>query len=675
MPRILHIAATLSLALGCSQPMATVADGGLPFQADPPTVYVAKVKDILVGLPPTDDEIAAVTADPNALKGLVDQWMTMPEYQAKMQVFFELAFQQTQITSADFTEMIPPTGLGVGAQIPYLLQNIRESFARTVLALVNAGQPITEAFHTRQLMMTPALMELYAFLDTRTVDDKAAIADSFDAANQTLSIYLEAAQGPIPITDSLNPSSPSYMHFYDPDVGKLTNYADQTCNVDPIVLTSALTGKNLSYAMHFLLYGGVVNHKTAAGAGCPNYATTGFQMQPTDFSTWKMVTLRAPKTGEAPTTFYDLPSLRAANELVMKTPRLGFFTTPAFNANWPTNTSNQMRVTINQTLIVTTGMAIDGTDATIPSSTPGLDSMHSDPGSPCYSCHQLLDPTRSILSSTFSWYYYPQTDVALKAQKGLFAFQGVVKPVSSIDDFAQVLVDHPAVPQAWAQKLCYWVNSSPCANDDPEFQRIVAAFQGSNLSWNTLVRELLSSPITTNTALTETTTLNGEVIAVDRRDHLCAALDNRLGLPDICGLDLLTKRPTSAVPQIVGGLPSDGYGRGATIPVLPNQPTLFYRAGLENICESVAPLVIDAKANPAAPNVKMWSSAQPDAAIADFVSQIMALTSKDPRAAQAAALLKSHFNDAMTSGASASDALKSTFITACLAPSSAGIGL
>ncbi|HEX6836169.1 MAG TPA: hypothetical protein VF334_06325, partial [Polyangia bacterium] len=106
------------------------------------------MKNILVGLPPTDDEIAQVTADPSALGTLVDGWMQLPEYQQKMMVFFELAFQQTQITAADFTDMIPPNGLGIGQQITPLLQNLRESFARTVLSLVSAGRPITDAFST-----------------------------------------------------------------------------------------------------------------------------------------------------------------------------------------------------------------------------------------------------------------------------------------------------------------------------------------------------------------------------------------------------------------------------------------------------------------------------------------------------------------------------------------------
>ena len=87
------------------------------------------------------------TADPSALGALVDGWMALPEYQAKMMVFFELAFQQTQITAADFTDMIPPTGSASAAQMPLLLQNLRESFARTVLALVAAGPAAHRRVH------------------------------------------------------------------------------------------------------------------------------------------------------------------------------------------------------------------------------------------------------------------------------------------------------------------------------------------------------------------------------------------------------------------------------------------------------------------------------------------------------------------------------------------------
>ena len=169
---------------------------------------------------------------------------------------------------------------------------------------------------------------------------------------------------------------------------------------------------------------------------------------------------------------------------------------------------------------------------------------------------------------------------------------------------------------------------------------------------------------------------NGEIVAVARRNHLCAALNNRLGLTDVCGLNVVSKKVAQGtVPEVALGLPADGYGRGATAPVLPNNPTLFYRAGVENICGAVAGIVIDAPADPAMPNAKHWSSAQPDAAITDFVNIIMALTPSDPRAAAAQTVLKSHFTSAMGTGAKASDALKSTFTVACLAPSAVGIGM
>jgi hypothetical protein len=390
-----------------------------------------------------------------------------------------------------------------------------------------------------------------------------------------------------------------------------------------------------------------------------------------------MVTIRQPKPGEAVTNFYDLPALRTASELVLSIPRAGFYSTPAFFANWQTNISNQMRVTMNQTLIVALGAQVDGNDATkTPGSPPpGIDLAHA--GRPdCYACHQTLDPLRSIFAATYSWNYHNQADPALAAQKGMFSFQGVVQPVGSMADMGAALATHPLFAQSWAQKLCTYVNSAACLTTDPEFQRIVTAFRDANLSWNTLVTELLSSPLTTNAAVTDTTSRNGVVVAVSRRDHLCAALNNRLGLKDICGLDAVTKKQLQAtVPQIVSGLPSDGYGRGATLPVLPNRPTLFYRAGTENMCAAIAATVIDVGAAKQTPGTKYWSSAQPDAAIADFVATVMALVSSDARAAPAGELLKTHFTSAMAQGSTASDALKSTFVVACLAPSAVSIGL
>ena len=89
----------------------------------------------------------------------------------------------------------------------------------------------------------------------------------------------------------------------------------------------------------------------------------------------------------------------------------------------------------------------------------------------------------------------------------------------------------------------------------------------------------------------------------------------------------------------------------------------------------MATLTVDAPNNPNQPNAIHWSSTQPDAAIADFVSTIMGLTSSDPRAAQATAVLQSHFAQAQQTGADATSSLQSTFVAACLSPSFIGIGM
>jgi hypothetical protein len=641
-----------------------------PFHGVPASIYVAKVKNVLVGLPPTDDELKQVEADPSRLKTLIADWTKLPSYTEKMKRFFELAFQQTQVTAVDFADQAFPKQISINnTTTPLLVQNAQQSFARTMLELINEGRPLSEGVTTQRLMMTTALRELYSFLDVWEIDDDGKVTDRFKKAHPMMDLTIEAAQGPIPIAETLDPNSPNFMHWYDPDAPTENKVAG--CGEDPIVIPAS------GIALHYLLYGAIDGHKSSTGTQCPPSGGTAAAPQLTedDFNDWKMITLRQPAAGEKVTAYYDLPGLRAANELVLDIPRVGFFSTPAFFANWQTNISNQMRVTMNQTLIVALGASVDGTDSTkTPGSPPpGLDAVHA--GSvACAYCHQTLDPLRSIFSATYSWNYHNQLEPSLIAQKGMFAFQGVVKPVGSMSDLASTLAGHPLFPEAWAQKLCYYVNSSACVSDDPEFQRVVDAFKSSGFSWNTLVTELLSSPIITNAAETKTATTRGEVVAVSRRDHLCAALNVRLGFTDVCGLNLLTKKQ-SLVPTIVSGLPSDGYGRGSTVPVLPNAPTLFYRAATENICASIAAQVIDVPAAKRLPDVKQWSSTEPDAAMSDFVSIVMGLAPSDPRSASALGILKKHFDAATTQGSTPADALKSTFVAACLAPSAVSIGL
>ena len=333
-------APALATASGCSSHGAPAqATGGavdasssssapptFPFTAEPPSAYVAKVKNLLVGLPPTDAEVQTVQADPTQLAPLIDGWMALPEYQTKMLTFFELAFQQTQVSIADFAEQTYPDQAAInGTTSPELLQNLRESFARTVIELNTEGSPLTGAVTTTRLMLTPALMEFYAFLDAWQVDDAGIVTDRFRAANPKLQITVEASAGPIPIAQTLDPTNANYMHWYDPDVANDAN-AGTGCAEDPIVY-----GPD-AHILHYLLYGSLAGYKNSAGGACSVTAGTASapQLVAADFTDWKMVTLRPPAAGESPTAFYDLPTLRSASELVLALPRLGFFTPGVF---------------------------------------------------------------------------------------------------------------------------------------------------------------------------------------------------------------------------------------------------------------------------------------------------------------------------------------------------------
>lgn len=691
-------AAAVAGAAACSQsasgPSAAAdagADASQPFQADPPQVYVAKVKNLLVGQPPTDDEVKTVESDPTQLASLIQQWQQQPEYATKMLRFFELALQQTQIGLVDFTDQSYPKQLDAN---PYtgaaLLQNLQESFARTATSFAQNDQPLTGVVTSHQVMMTTALKELYSFLDVWEVSDttndpsNVKVVDHWKDANPNVSITVEASHGPIPITETLDPKSPNYMHWYYPDLANAGARA-AGCQQDPVVYQSnggGIGGLGTSNALvlHGLLLGALDDYSSTSGSKCQQYSGNlgDMQLQASDFSDWSLVTIRPPNQGEATTTFYDLPTLRSASTLVLNQPRAGFFSTPAFFANWATNTSNTMRVTLNQTLIVALGSSIDGTDQTTPPSTPGLDTTHATQAA-CYTCHRLLDPSRSILASVWSWNYHQQLDSTYASQPGLFAFRGVVNQnIKSIDDFASTLASHPYFAPAWVQKLCYYANSSPCMATDPVFAQIVKDFQASSYNWNALVRELLSSPIVTNASQTVTAQTNGEVVAVARRDHLCAAIDARLGFTDVCGLSAITPRDyaNTTIPQVAGGLPSDAYGRGAVAPVLPNQPTLFFRAGTENICEALAQATIDPPKKHAVAGSTTWSSSDPASAITDFVGIVMGLVPSDPRYAQAQQILTGHFDQAKSqSGITPTAALQSTFVAACLAPSAVSIGM
>ena len=189
----------------------------VPFEPVTARIYVSKVKNLLLGLPATEEEIAAVTTDPTALKGLVDAWFVRPEAQAKLGNFFSKAFQQTQITQNDFFDQLSVDNL---TNLPLFAQ-AQESMSRTALKVIADAKPFTETVTTHTFMMTPTLMSLYLALDQAQVDDAGKASVSIPLPDGTLSttqaFWLTfRADTPIPLTETMDPASPNFMHFAVP---------------------------------------------------------------------------------------------------------------------------------------------------------------------------------------------------------------------------------------------------------------------------------------------------------------------------------------------------------------------------------------------------------------------------------------------------------------------------
>ena len=145
------------------------------------------------------------------------------------------------------------------------------------------------------------------------------------------------------------------------------------------------------------------------------------------------------------------------------------------------------------------------------------------------------------------------------------------------------------------QQLCFFANSGPCSESDPEFRRVVASFRDSNFNYAALMKEFFASPLVTGAVATGTFDVNAVPVSVSRRDHLCAALANRLGKPDICAQAALA--PTTAqtaTARIASSIAADAFSRGAQSPVTPSDPTLFYSSATEMLCENIAVQVVDA---------------------------------------------------------------------------------
>lgn len=618
--------AALSCFEGWASKMAQGAPSGpdqptTDFEAVAPASYVNKVKTLLVGSAASADEIASAAAGQAALKGLIQAWLETPEFSEKLGDFLRVALQQKLVGSLDsqFQRL-----RGNTATLNAFKSNVQESFVRTALDIVSNNRPFTEVLTTHRFAATTGLLSALAYLDHTETELRA---EKHTVVREPTA---DMPAAPLPLDYSVQ------NHVWQ--IATLP----ETCEVAPL---------NADPLFEMML--GFVQCK---GVGAGQYRFLDSVLGEADFNDWRFVSVKAAANAKAVPIFYDVASLRGASQIALRQPRLGFFTTPAFLANWETNEDNQFRVTTSQTVITALGKIFSPADATQPVRLDGLAKEHAAPGTTCYGCHQFLDPMREYFAQSFSFdFQRPEKASTITPS---FAFQGYTHDAGDLDDFAQALADHPAFATGWTQKLCYWANSQPCSEKDPEFQRIAQAFKDSSFNLKTLLVELLSSPLVTGAAFSESFKAQAPFVSITRKQHLCRALDARLGVPDACGV----------AASFAGLVPEDDFSRGAAEPVQTAVTGLFHYAAVEKLCSRLATKLVGSTAN--AP----FQVKTPEAALDSFVEKLMGLGVGTPRHDSVRQSLGEHFTAAKAT-TNPTTALRSAFIVACVSPEVQALGL
>jgi hypothetical protein len=638
-------------------------------QLSEPHVYGHKVKTLLTGLPLDADELRRLQADPTALPDLIDTWLGTPEAEGVLRRWFATAFQQDGVDAEGLADMLGRNNLNWGRLASgepvatRLMDSLKESFARTALRIVREGRPFTEVLTTDRFELNTALLFTHALLEQRFVKDDGSI-ERRPAPELTGFVALRNAGDEPPDAQVLDPQSPRFMRIHLPNFADLCLPAD----VDEWPFdASAIQGRDPIAFVLSVIVGRpdrVVNR--AAGGTCA--AAPGLRrslLTDADFADWRTVRLRPARAADTPPRFYELPRLRTAEELPVRSDRVGFFTTLGFLATWPTNEDNQARVTINQTLITALGQSFDGATVT-DFSPPNLDADHSGPGTPCYGCHQTLDPMREYFRQSYSYGYGEQTDRARREAMAHFVFRGArAQGTGGVRELAATLAAHPDFAPGWAQKLCFYTNSAPCPAESEAFRGAVDAFRSSGHDLRVLIRSLLASPLVTHADCIEGGT--GGLRSISRQHQLCTALSSRLGIADVCGLEtpargrsLLQRRVFAAI----GAVPADTFSRGEVEPVTIRETGLFTRATREVVCREVAERAY----------AEAFRGLGREAAIDRIVTRVMGLPEGDPRRAEALEIVGEHVAEAIAGRATEAQAVQSALLVACMSPGLAGVG-
>ena len=193
-----------------------------------PIVFGSKIKNLLMGRPLTTEELNALQTDPSTISALTRTWMETEEFGGVMRGFLRSAFQQdaTEEGIAGMLNFADLSGFGrfenpreAAAQL--LLENIRESFARTVVRMIAEDRPWPDVMTADTFEMTTALMVFQAALERIYINDQfQRKVLAWPELEGTFTLYQNAAEAP-PSEQAFNPRHARFLHIYQPRFDRL----------------------------------------------------------------------------------------------------------------------------------------------------------------------------------------------------------------------------------------------------------------------------------------------------------------------------------------------------------------------------------------------------------------------------------------------------------------------
>lgn len=295
----------------------------------------------------------------------------------------------------------------------------------------------------------------------------------------------------------------------------------------------------------------------------------------------------------------DIPD---GGSMELRTPRIGFFTSPAFFQTWQTNRDNDFRVVINQAMIVATGMTFSPGDST--PLTGDLDAVDSDlfpSESTCYGCHKNLDTMRPAFLAHYDNINTRHTESDSSLPNPGFSFKEQSVEIDGLHDWAGALADHPNFAMAWVLKLCQWASSTECSATDEHIVDLAQSFVASGYDMTKLFTEFFASPLVTMTSNRVDTRAPGAQVSVARFGHYCHAMRARLSdireaqghenlLPE--RLDICSKDSPAAI--LSASIPKDQVVRGSVALHQPRDYTPMVSISFEGMCAISAEKVVEA---------------------------------------------------------------------------------